>query len=48
MGHLTVRIAEARGAHVIGPAGAAEHGLPRPPGADGPVGHRVTDRRGRP
>ncbi|MFC8296026.1 NADP-dependent oxidoreductase, partial [Streptomyces sp. NPDC057254] len=26
VGHLTVRIAEARGAHVIGPAGAAEHG----------------------
>ncbi|MFC8545921.1 hypothetical protein ACFUIU_35390, partial [Streptomyces sp. NPDC057244] len=29
VGHLTVRIAEARGAHVIGPAGAAEHGVPR-------------------
>ncbi|MEV4256798.1 NADP-dependent oxidoreductase [Spirillospora sp. NPDC049652] len=43
VGHLAVQIAKARGAHVIGTASAAKHGLLRDLGADELVDYRETD-----
>ncbi|MFH9953961.1 NADP-dependent oxidoreductase [Streptomyces roseolus] len=41
VGHLAVQIAKARGAHVIGTASAAKHGLLRELGADEAVDYRA-------
>ncbi|MFF3332304.1 NADP-dependent oxidoreductase [Streptomyces sp. NPDC002888] len=43
VGHLAVQIAKARGAYVIGTAGAAKHALLRSLGADELVDHRTQD-----
>ncbi|MGY0059451.1 NADP-dependent oxidoreductase [Streptomyces sp. LZ34] len=43
VGHLAVQIAKARGAHVIGTAGAAKHDLLRSLGADELVDYRTQD-----
>ncbi|WP_342670836.1 NADP-dependent oxidoreductase [Pseudonocardia acaciae] len=46
VGHLAVQIAKARGAHVIGAARSAKHGLLRELGADETVDYTVTDLAG--
>ncbi|MFE1290237.1 NADP-dependent oxidoreductase [Streptomyces sp. NPDC058751] len=43
VGHLAVQIAKARGAHVIGTAGAAKHDLLRSLGADELIDYRTED-----
>jgi len=43
VGHLAVQIAKARGAHVIGTASAAKHGLVHELGADEMVDYRTVD-----
>lgn len=43
VGHLAVQIAKARGAYVIGTAGAGNHELLRALGADEPIDYRATD-----
>jgi NADPH:quinone reductase-like Zn-dependent oxidoreductase len=43
VGHLAVQIAKARGAHVIGTAGADKHGLLRELGIDEVIDHRAVD-----
>ncbi|MFD0352349.1 NADP-dependent oxidoreductase [Streptomyces sp. NPDC127110] len=43
VGHLAVQIAKARGAYVIGTAGAAKHELLRSLGADELIDHRTQD-----
>lgn len=43
VGHLAVQIAKARGAHVIGTAGAAKHALLRSLGVDETVDYRTQD-----
>ncbi|MET9541660.1 NADP-dependent oxidoreductase [Streptomyces sp. NPDC006553] len=43
VGHLAVQIAKARGAYVIGTAGAAKHELLRSLGADETIDHRTQD-----
>ncbi|AUG79774.1 NADPH:quinone reductase [Kitasatospora sp. MMS16-BH015] len=43
VGHLAVQIAKARGAHVIGLAGAAKHEFLRSLGADEVIDYRATD-----
>ncbi len=43
VGHLAVQIAKARGAHVIGTAGAAKHDLLRSLGADELIDYRTRD-----
>ncbi|MED7929990.1 NADP-dependent oxidoreductase [Nonomuraea sp. LP-02] len=43
VGHLAVQIAKARGAHVIGTAGAAKHAFLRGLGADELIDYRVHD-----
>jgi NADPH:quinone reductase-like Zn-dependent oxidoreductase len=43
VGHLAVQIAKARGAHVIGTASAANHGLVRRLGADEVIDYRSED-----
>jgi len=46
VGHLAVQIAKARGAYVIGTAGAANHGLARSLGADELVDYHAADFAG--
>ncbi|MFG2867161.1 NADP-dependent oxidoreductase [Streptomyces sp. NPDC048338] len=43
VGHLAVQIAKARGAYVIGTAGAMKHDLLRDLGVDEPIDHRTQD-----
>ncbi|WP_410613263.1 NADP-dependent oxidoreductase [Amycolatopsis sp. lyj-109] len=43
VGHLAVQIAKARGAYVVGTAGAAKHGLLRSLGADEVIDYRTQD-----
>ncbi|MFI8292166.1 NADP-dependent oxidoreductase [Streptomyces sp. NPDC085614] len=43
VGHLAVQIAKARGAYVIGTAGAAKHDLLRELGVDEPIDYRTQD-----
>ncbi|MEV4415701.1 NADP-dependent oxidoreductase [Catellatospora sp. NPDC049609] len=45
VGHLAVQIAKARGAHVIGTAGAPKHDFVRSLGADEVIDYRSTDFR---